>query len=222
MSFLIMWSSRWRASTGCTSISGSPGWLTAAGGGVLHRPPRPQVRLDGADGSGDQGVRGRHPPFLSASFFEPDREGFGQTVTRWMPLPGTQQRESFADVPPSVADAAAEAVLCVQAGALRGAIMLARAVIEATAKDKGVTDGSLSKKIDQLHERGYVRTYLRDGVGADRVAARRAAWGPAGGQDAGRRHLYPAGCHRDIRAFREGAGGSELQGLVRRDAARGE
>jgi hypothetical protein len=63
-----------------------------------------------------------------------------------MPLPGTQ-RESFADVPPSVADAAAEAVLCMQAGTLRGAIMLARAVIEATAKDKGVTHGSLSQKI---------------------------------------------------------------------------
>lgn len=101
---------------------------------------------------------------LSAGFFEPDREGWGQTVTRWIPLPGTQQRESFADVPPAVADAAAEAVLCLQAGAPRGAILLARAVIEATAKDKGVTDGSLSQKIDKLHGRGYIRTYLRDGA----------------------------------------------------------
>ncbi len=42
--------------------------------------------------------------------------------------------------------------------------MLARAVIEATAKDKGVTDGSLSQKIETLHERGYIRTYLRDGA----------------------------------------------------------
>jgi hypothetical protein len=51
-----------------------------------------------------------------------------------------------------------------QVGALRGAIMLARAVIEATAKDKGVTNGSLSQKIDRLHERGCIRTYLRDGA----------------------------------------------------------
>ena len=101
---------------------------------------------------------------LSVGFFEPDQEGWGQTVTRWMPLPGTQQRESFADVPQSVADAAAEAILCMQVGALRGAIMLARAVIEATAKDKGVTNGSLSQKIDRLHDRGYIRTYLRDGA----------------------------------------------------------
>jgi len=42
--------------------------------------------------------------------------------------------------------------------------MLARAVIEATAKDRGVTNGSLSQKIDKLHERGYIRTYLRDGA----------------------------------------------------------
>ena len=101
---------------------------------------------------------------LSVGFFEPDHEGFGQTVARWMPLPGTQQQESFADVPPSVADAAEEALLCMQAGAPRGAIMLARAVIEATARDKGVTGGSLSQKIDQLNERGYIRTYLRDGA----------------------------------------------------------
>lgn len=101
---------------------------------------------------------------LSVGYFEPEQEGFRQTVTRWMPLPGAQERESFADVPPSVADAAAEATLCMEAGALRGAIMLARAVIEATAKDKGVKNGSLSQKIDQLHERGYIRTYLRDGA----------------------------------------------------------
>jgi hypothetical protein len=81
-----------------------------------------------------------------------------------MPLPGKGQRESFGDVPPSVADAAAEAVLCMQAGALRGSILLARAVIEASAKDKGVTKGTLEKKIDQLHERGFIRTYLRDGA----------------------------------------------------------
>ena len=32
---------------------------------------------------------------LSIGFFEPDREGWGATVVRWMPLPGSQ-RESFA------------------------------------------------------------------------------------------------------------------------------
>jgi hypothetical protein len=101
---------------------------------------------------------------LSVGFFEPDSQGFGQTAIQWMPLPGTKHQESFADVPPSVADAAAEAVLCLQEGAVRGAILLARAVIEATAKDKGVTHGSLAQKIDQLHERGHIRTYLREGA----------------------------------------------------------
>jgi hypothetical protein len=102
---------------------------------------------------------------LSWGYFEPDTQGFGGTVIRWMPLPGTTtDGESFADVPASVADAAAEAVLCMQAGAPRGAILLARAVIEATAKDRGVTKGNLAQKIDQLHEGGHIRTYLRDGA----------------------------------------------------------
>src|SRR6185437_16591865 len=87
--------------------------------------------------------RGAKCGALRVGFFEPDHEGFGQTATRWMPLPGTRP-ESFADVPRTVADAASEAILCMQAGALRGAILLARAVIEATAKDQSVRSGSLS------------------------------------------------------------------------------
>jgi hypothetical protein len=100
---------------------------------------------------------------LSVGFFERDDEGFGGTTVRWMPLPGTKG-ESFTDVPHPVADAAKEAVLCMEAGGTRGAVLLARAVIEATAKDKGVTTGSLSQKIDQLHDLGYIRTYLHDGA----------------------------------------------------------
>jgi hypothetical protein len=100
---------------------------------------------------------------LAVGYFEMDHEK-GQTATRWVPLPGKGERESFEDVPWPVAHAAAEASLCMQAGALRGAILLARAVIEATAKDKGVTKGNLAQKIDQLHERGFIRAYLRDGA----------------------------------------------------------
>jgi hypothetical protein len=59
-------------------------------------------------------------------------------------------------------------------------------------------------------------------VGAGRGPAWRAARGAAGGQDPRRRGLHPAGCHRDVRAFRQGARGGELQRLVRRDAARSE
>ena len=35
--------------------------LRGRGGGVLRRPPRPPLRLHGADGPDDQGVRRRHP-----------------------------------------------------------------------------------------------------------------------------------------------------------------
>src|SRR5882672_4815784 len=42
-------------------------------------------------------------------------------------------------------------------------------------------------------------------VGAGRGAARRAARDPPGGQDAGRRDLHPAGCHRHRRALGQAA-----------------
>ena len=55
------------------------------------------------------------------------------------------------------------------------------------------------------------------GVGAGGGAAWRAARDPAGGQDARRRDLHPARCHRHDRALTvrvgEGTRGGELQGI---------
>ncbi len=50
--------------------------------------------------------------WLSVGFLEPDNEGFGGTAIHWRPVPGTAARESFADVPVAVADAAGEVVIC--------------------------------------------------------------------------------------------------------------
>jgi hypothetical protein len=41
---------------------------------------------------------------------------------------------------------------------------MARSVIEATAKDKGITDGPLIFKIDAMLERGLIRPHVRDGA----------------------------------------------------------
>ena len=38
---------------------------------------------------------------------------------------------------------------------------LARAVVEASAKEKGVTRGSLIAKIDELHEQGLLRGHIK-------------------------------------------------------------
>ncbi|MBZ2195970.1 DUF4145 domain-containing protein [Occultella gossypii] len=56
------------------------------------------------------------------------------------------------DVPSPISEAAAEAWTCHAAGLHRAAAIMARAVVEATAKDKGATSGSLMAKIDKLYD----------------------------------------------------------------------
>src|SRR5258708_21446970 len=129
------------------------------------------ARMLPVPGTGGATDDGRYSTFTcqecgspSLCFFEPDQECWGQMAARWVPLPGLNSKESFSDVPARVAEAAAEAVLCMHAGARRGAILLARAVIEATAKDKGVTGGNLQQKIERLHAAGLLPEVLRDGA----------------------------------------------------------
>lgn len=42
--------------------------------------------------------------------------------------------------------------------------MLARAVIEATAKEKGITEGALFKKIEALQAASHIRPHIREGA----------------------------------------------------------
>lgn len=46
----------------------------------------------------------------------------------------------------------------------RAAAILARAVIEATAKDKGITTGRLVQKIDAMYDARLIREDVRDGA----------------------------------------------------------
>jgi len=84
----------------------------------------------------------------------------------WLPKPPQiTPVVSFPDVPPQIAAAATEAYRCrTVANANRAAILLARSVIEATAKDKGIASGSLIHKIDQMHDDRLVRPDVRDGA----------------------------------------------------------
>jgi hypothetical protein len=68
----------------------------------------------------------------------------------------------FPDVPDHIASAADEAFRCRSIGSLRGAMLVARSVVEATSKDKGITKGMLSQKIDELCKLGFVREFTRD------------------------------------------------------------
>jgi hypothetical protein len=79
---------------------------------------------------------------------------------RWLPDQGAGR--DFPDVPAHVAEAADEAYRCFSIGAYRGAVSLARSVVEATAKEKDITTGRLVDKIDKMHELGLVREHVKE------------------------------------------------------------
>ena len=56
-------------------------------------------------------------------------------------------------------------------------MLLARSVIEATAKDKGMTTGTLVTKIDAMYEARLIREDIRDGAHEVRYLANDAAHG---------------------------------------------
>jgi hypothetical protein len=81
-------------------------------------------------------------------------------MVNWLPQ-GTESK-AFPDVPDHIASAASEAHECFSIGAHRAAVLLARSVIEAAAKDKGITTGVLASKIDQMFDKHLVREHVRD------------------------------------------------------------
>lgn len=87
-----------------------------------------------------------------------DRQGTDHLV--WFPL--SPIGKDFPDVPEHIASAAQEATKCRSIVALRAAILLARSVIEATAKDKGITSGKLAQKIDEMAEKQLIRERIKE------------------------------------------------------------
>ncbi|MCX4677658.1 DUF4145 domain-containing protein [Streptomyces sp. NBC_01433] len=82
-------------------------------------------------------------------------------ILRWWPA-RPPHKEYPPYVPEEIAQVASEAYACADAKAHRGAIILARSVVEATAKDKGITTGGIAKKIEQLFERGLIYEHVRN------------------------------------------------------------
>jgi hypothetical protein len=78
----------------------------------------------------------------------------------WLPAHGTGR--TFDDVPEHIADAAAEAYATASIGAYRAAALMARSVVEATAKNKGITSGNLQGKIDTMRERDLIREHVKE------------------------------------------------------------
>jgi hypothetical protein len=90
-------------------------------------------------------------------------------IERWLDdnnvqiwLPERSSRKEFPDVPEHIASAASETTLCLSMGAYRAAGSLARAVVEAVAKEKGIVSGQLHAKIEALQAAHHIRPHTRD------------------------------------------------------------
>lgn len=78
----------------------------------------------------------------------------------WYPRIGSSPE--FPDVPDQIARAAKEAHSAFSISAFMAAILMARTVVEATAKEKGVTKGNLLAKIDELAKQSIIRNDTKD------------------------------------------------------------
>ena len=78
----------------------------------------------------------------------------------WFPIRPTEKE--YDDVPDDIASAASEAYSCFSINANRAAVLMARTAIEATAKDKQITDGNLYQKIDAMAEKNIITDQLAE------------------------------------------------------------
>jgi hypothetical protein len=85
--------------------------------------------------------------------------------------------KSFPDVPTPIAATANEAHLCLGAGSPRGAVALARAIVESVAKDKGIKAANLELKIVGLHQENYISDAMAEAAHEIRFAGNEVAHG---------------------------------------------
>ena len=103
----------------------------------------------------------------------------GEIESYW---PENVSKKNFPDVPESLANAAGEAHVCLRAGSPHGAVAVARAVLEAVAKDKGIVKGSLKVKIDALRAAGLISEAMKEAAEEIRFAGNEAAHGDLVGE----------------------------------------
>lgn len=94
------------------------------------------------------------PAEVSTSF---DRLG-GAAESEWYPKRGF--RKAIDDVPEPIKSVAEEAHEVASIGCNRSAILLARSVVEATAKHHGINSGTLLSKIDSLADKNIIRSVI--------------------------------------------------------------
>lgn len=80
-------------------------------------------------------------------------------MIEWYPLAGASP--DFPDVPAHIARAAREAHASANIKSYMSAVLMARTVVEATAKAKDIKTGNLFEKIDELASNGLIREDTR-------------------------------------------------------------
>jgi hypothetical protein len=86
-------------------------------------------------------------------------------------------RKNYPDVPEAIASVASEAHQALGAEAPRAALATARAVIEATAKNKGITVDGIYQKIERLRAGDYISEAMKLAAHQIRLAGNDAAHG---------------------------------------------
>ncbi|UAJ78329.1 DUF4145 domain-containing protein [Leifsonia sp. ZF2019] len=102
-------------------------------------------------------------------------EGEAMTIESWSPPPLRPVDTEF--LPESVGGYLREASDAYSVGAHRAVLLLVRSIIEATAKDKGITTGSLVQKINNLNDEGHIRRGTKDMAHALRILGNDMAHG---------------------------------------------
>lgn len=97
------------------------------------------------------------------------------SVESWSPPPMRSVDTAF--IPDGVAGFFKEANDALSISAHRAVLLLVRSVVEATAKDRGIDDGSLVTKINTLSEQGHIRSGTKDMAHALRILGNDMAHG---------------------------------------------
>lgn len=79
---------------------------------------------------------------------------------KWTPQHAISKE--YVSVPPEISAAASEAWASYSYGAFRGAMAIARAVVEATAKERNATGNTLYARIEKLKDEQIIRAVIAD------------------------------------------------------------
>jgi hypothetical protein len=106
-------------------------------------------------------------------YLDDDRHVVGSPLI-W---PEALMTKTYPDVPEAIASAASEAHQALGALAPRAAVAMARAVVEATAKDKGIVCRGIQSKIEALAENGHISETMREAAHEIRFSGNEVAHG---------------------------------------------